>query len=62
MRELYDLRVDPGELRNLVEQRTEAAAELAATLHAWRTRSGSPVDQPIPGDVLERLRSLGYVK
>ena len=34
--ELYDLRKDPGETRNLTEERASVRDALAARLHAWR--------------------------
>lgn len=63
--ELYDLRADPGETRNLVETEADRAADL-------RGRLEQLVGDEDPGDLvagqetmdpetLERLRSLGYI-
>jgi arylsulfatase A-like enzyme len=41
--ELYNLKEDIGEKRNLAEQRAEKARELHAKLRAWRERVGAPV-------------------
>ena len=38
MRELFDLRADPAEQRNLIEERPDVAQELGAKLHAWVER------------------------
>jgi arylsulfatase A-like enzyme len=61
--ELYDLRSDPGELRNLMEEEPGRAAELDATLRQWD--AGVPevrTDEAEPDrESLELLRSLGYV-
>lgn len=42
--ELYDLGADPGELTNLVDERADVAAALAADLLAELERSGAAVD------------------
>jgi arylsulfatase A-like enzyme len=34
-RELYDLRADPGEQRNLAAERADTADELEARMNAW---------------------------
>lgn len=39
--ELYDLRADPGETRNLAAEQPERAAQLRARLQAWRTEVGA---------------------
>lgn len=46
--ELYDLRVDPFEIRNLADDPALAAvkAELSAALSAWRTRIADPGNMP----------------
>ncbi len=62
--ELYDLGADPGELSNLVEERPEVAAGLAARLESWlaaterRETSGAKLSP----ERLEALRALGYVQ
>jgi len=40
--ELYDLSVDPGELRDLASAEPKRAAELLAKLRAWQTSTGAP--------------------
>lgn len=61
--ELYDLGADPGELKNLAANHPDRVASLAALLGpaepAARAQTQRP---PLPADVLERLRSLGYVR
>jgi arylsulfatase A-like enzyme len=60
--ELYDLRSDPGEQHNLVEERPELAAELLARIERRFERLGAPADQQqIPAEVKEELEALGYV-
>ncbi len=46
--ELYDLRADPGESRNLSGQRQEDAARLLARLRDWRRRVGAQMPRPNP--------------
>lgn len=64
-RELYDLRVDPGETKNLAEEMPEraAAAERALKNLLERTTSAAAAKGPerVDPDVEERLRALGYV-
>jgi len=62
--ELYDLRIDPGEFHNVIEQNANRAAFLEAQLEqilAAQTRqragSGAQPDQ----ETRERLQSLGYL-
>lgn len=60
---LYDLQQSPYETVDVIERRPEMAARLAATLSRVIDTAGRT---PAPGEtdprVLERLRSLGYVK
>lgn len=60
-RALYDLARDPGERRNLVDRDPERAAELAASLAAWRRRTPAAAQ---PGEVAPEdrahLEALGY--
>jgi arylsulfatase A-like enzyme/Tfp pilus assembly protein PilF len=62
--ELYDLRTDRAERRNLVTERANVAARMAAELAAIERGFGpgasAPPPQPDP-ETLARLRSLGYV-
>ena len=53
--ELYDLATDPGEARNLVVERPDLAAALAADLAAWRREVGAEMMQPNPDYDPERL-------
>ena len=58
--ELYDVRADPGERRNLIAERPAPAAAMAAWLE--RTGSGAPpAPLPVPADVRDKLAALGYV-
>jgi arylsulfatase A-like enzyme len=61
--ELYDLRSDPGETRNLAAARPEAAARLRAELRSWVAayplRLTSVAD--VNAELQETLRALGYV-
>jgi arylsulfatase A-like enzyme len=65
--ELYDLREDPGELRNVAGGEPERLAELreicAESLRRARDRAVPP-SSGIPDDpeTLERLKSLGYLE
>jgi arylsulfatase A-like enzyme/Tfp pilus assembly protein PilF len=62
--ELYDLRSDPQEARNLVGQETQQAEQLRAGLHRLIQRypPRKPTQGPGPSEeAMARLRSLGYV-
>lgn len=62
--ELYDLRADPGELRNLFSEQPARAEALAAALSRLReTPAGAPAAEPanIDQETLMRLASLGYI-
>jgi arylsulfatase A-like enzyme len=50
-RELYDVRRDVGEARNLAEDRPEAVKELAAKLDGWRRDVGAQTMRPNPNYV-----------
>jgi len=64
-RQLYDLTADPEELENLVELRPELAAtldELVEATHPGKNVQISPeLADEVDAELLERLRSLGYV-
>lgn len=70
--ELFNLSNDPGELDNLIDEQPQIAAELKGLLadavtRAERRRSlnQKPEEQPrleVGGEVVERLRALGYVE
>src|SRR5262249_49335706 len=59
--ELYDVRDDPGEKKDLAGARAQAAAGLAGWLQAQAGTGGAPVPSDVPPDVKERLQALGYV-
>jgi arylsulfatase A len=50
-RELFDLKKDPGENRNLVEEKPDVAKRLADGLAAWRSAVGAKMPKPNPGYV-----------
>jgi choline-sulfatase len=63
--ELFDLRADPGQARNLAEESTQVAARIAQDLEAFRRRTGgggagatAPAVDP---ELAEKLAALGYV-
>ncbi|MCK4410312.1 MAG: hypothetical protein KAW67_09510, partial [Candidatus Eisenbacteria sp.] len=61
--ELYDLKTDPGETRNLIAEQPGQAARLGDLLEKWdasvpTVRSG---DYELDEEALDLLRSLGYV-
>lgn len=47
-RELYNLRRDPGETNNLVDQEKEKVRELGAKFSAWRRSVGAQMNYPNP--------------
>lgn len=63
--ELYDLGRDPGETRNLVEERPEIARDLDGRLSRMEDdleRAGaSGASQAVDAETLRKLQSLGYV-
>jgi arylsulfatase A-like enzyme/Flp pilus assembly protein TadD len=59
--ELYDLRVDPRESRNLITERPEDAAHLRASLAEFRGEDRDSAAAAPDPEVVERLRALGYV-
>jgi len=64
-RQLYDLRNDPSEERNLVGARPRLARTMANALARWYNGlGGSPADvtpEVLDEKQLRRLRALGYV-
>jgi arylsulfatase A len=50
-RELFDVKKDPGENRNLIVEKAEVAKDLAAKLATWRTAVGAKMPKPNPGYV-----------
>ena len=65
--QLYDLERDPEELENVIEEHPEVAERLRKkTLGLWKTSrergSGLRVKRDAPPQLIEALRSLGYVE
>jgi arylsulfatase A len=50
-RELFDLKADPGENRNLAADRPEVVKQLGDKLASWRTAVGAKMPTPNPGYV-----------
>jgi arylsulfatase A-like enzyme len=66
-RQLFSLREDPGERRDLAATESERADELEARLRQWiaemEARSaGSEVTRTLSDEGIETLRSLGYIQ
>jgi arylsulfatase A-like enzyme len=68
--QLFDVRSDPFETKNLVAGQPELAAQLQSELLEWWSRqpeygplpsADPPAIQPLDREALERLRSLGYL-
>jgi arylsulfatase A-like enzyme len=62
--ELYDLRADPGETTNVLDRFPAEAAALKASLEQMLAADPGRSDRdelPVPEDLEEKLRSLGYV-
>jgi arylsulfatase A-like enzyme len=67
--ELYDLESDPGETRNLVEERPQVVEGLKRVLKEWSEpwieaayRNPGSAREILDEEVLERLRALGYIE
>ena len=59
--ELYDLRTDPGETRNLVDAQPETVARLRRLLDEVRRADRGSARTSENAETRERLRSLGYL-
>jgi arylsulfatase A-like enzyme/tetratricopeptide (TPR) repeat protein len=59
--ELYDLKNDPGELRDVNVTQAATASAMSARMDAIQTVTASSSSRTVPPDVAERLRALGYV-
>ncbi len=64
--ELYDLSADPGETRNLIEERGEEAMALEGKLTDWLTsfeHAGEPEgEMELDPETRNRLKALGYIE
>jgi len=59
--ELYDLRADPGETRNVIDEHPDVVARLAARVADALARDVGAAATPLDEGTAEQLRSLGYV-
>jgi len=62
--ELYDLRRDPRELRNLADPASVQFGFLMSrlrTLNRYQSRDAAPRRLPVPNELDKQLRALGYV-
>jgi len=59
--ELFDARTDPGERTDLAPQRGDAVRAMAAWIEKTVGRDQATTPAPVPSDVAENLRALGYV-
>jgi tetratricopeptide (TPR) repeat protein len=60
--ELYDLTADPGETRNLADERPDLVERFQSNLEALRTERPRETQRNFPDpETVERLRALGYV-
>ena len=61
--ELYDVRTDPGETRNVVDEHPDVALELRAQILEWlNTNRRVHKEHKLTKEAEERLRALGYIK
>jgi arylsulfatase A len=60
-RELYDLKKDAGETRNLIAEQPEKAKELAAKLDVWRRKVGAKTMKPNPAYVANPQAADGVI-
>lgn len=64
--ELYDLAEDPGETKNLIDQRPQVAGPLKERLWQWIEDGGAGAEVPdavkVDGNTEDELRSLGYIQ
>jgi arylsulfatase A-like enzyme len=65
LRQLYDLRADPLEKRNLAEEQPDLVHSMADTLEALLATLDAPAESVEPEvsdpELIERLKSLGYI-
>jgi arylsulfatase len=64
--ELYDLKADPKETKNLIDEKPEVADRLKRELWSWMSASGNgaavPAAVPLDHGTEAQLRSLGYIE
>jgi arylsulfatase A-like enzyme len=62
--ELYHLASDPGENRNLRDERPDMASKLSGRLRQWMNEYPIHIDDPGPlnPELIENLRALGYME
>ena len=64
--ELYDLQLDPGERRDLAQDRREVTSRLRRLLYERMVEAGKlgtvPAESELTQEQIERLRSLGYLR
>ncbi|MCK4545915.1 MAG: sulfatase [Candidatus Eisenbacteria sp.] len=62
--ELYNLQLDPGELRNLVEEEPDRAASMLDDLQAWIGEAGVCCEElpELSDEAREKLKALGYIQ
>jgi arylsulfatase A-like enzyme len=62
-RELYDLREDPRETRNLAAEQPEVTRSLSAALEQLTRRAREPEKAPpLTPEMKQRLRAIGYIE
>ncbi len=65
-KQLYDLRVDPDELSNIIDSKLLVSSKLERTLNIWMKQTTSIGNVELleshDEESLENLRSLGYIK
>ena len=65
--ELYNLKADPFETRNLIKLKPNIAAEHEKTIEKWLASNGSgqnPLqkDKEMDTETFQQLKALGYIK
>src|SRR5262249_45353449 len=67
--ELYNIRTDPAEQRNVATQNPEIVKKLTAELNVWQKKANAAklkpdaqATQTMSQEELERMRSLGYIQ